>query len=194
MRKMAKALMVVSIVFLAGGISFAKEHSNKGVFRFALKFGDFRISNFDRLGKTGHPRVEKQYVFNDNWKTYCRLNAMQHYRSHRWQDCSCPFCSNYRNHHNKKNSKKARIDSLAKVISADADQNESSPGILLKTVSKEFLEHFNQDDLVIAKGQGNYESLNEVKREIFFLLLVKCPLVAQDMDTKMGDLIFRVQK
>jgi len=91
-------------------------------------------------------------------------------------------------------AKKAGIDSLAKVISADADQNESSPGILLKTVSKEFLEHFNQDDLVIAKGQGNYESLNEVKREIFFLLLVKCPLVAQDMDAKVGDLIFRVQK
>jgi uncharacterized protein with ATP-grasp and redox domains len=91
-------------------------------------------------------------------------------------------------------AKKAGIESVAKVISADADQDESSPGILLKTVSKEFLEHFNQDDLVIAKGQGNYESLNEVKREIFFLLLVKCPLVAQDMDTKMGDLIFRVQK
>ena len=91
-------------------------------------------------------------------------------------------------------AKKAGIDSLAKVISADADQNESSPGILLNTVSKEFLEHFNQDDLVIAKGQGNYESLNEVEREIFFLLLVKCPLVAQDMDAKVGDLIFRVQK
>lgn len=91
-------------------------------------------------------------------------------------------------------AKKARIDSLAKVISADAGQNESSPGILLETVSKEFLEHFNHDDLVIAKGQGNYESLNEVKREIFFLLLIKCHLVAQDIDAKVGDLIFRVQK
>ncbi len=91
-------------------------------------------------------------------------------------------------------AKKAGIDSLAKVISADAGHTESSPGILLTTVSKEFLEHFNHDDLVIAKGQGNYESLNNVKREIFFLLLVKCPLVAQDMDAKVGDLIFRVQK
>ena len=91
-------------------------------------------------------------------------------------------------------AEKAGIDSLAKVISADAGQNESSPGILLKTVSKEFLEHFNHDDLVIAKGQGNYESLNEVKREIFFLLVVKCPLVAQDMEAKVGDLMFRVKK
>jgi uncharacterized protein with ATP-grasp and redox domains len=91
-------------------------------------------------------------------------------------------------------AKKAGLDTLAKVISADIGHDESSPGILLKSVSKEFLTQFECDDLVIAKGQGNYESLNDVKREVFFLLMVKCPLVAQDMNALVGDLVFRGKK
>ena len=35
--------------------------------------------------------------------------------------------------------------------------------------------------LVIAKGQGNFESLSEVDRDIFFLLTIKCPVAAQHM-------------
>ena len=110
MRKMAKALMVISIVVLVGGVSFAKDRSSGGTFRFDLKLGDFRISNLGRLAMPAHPRVREQYVFDDDWDTHCRINGRQGYRRHKWQDCSCPFCSNYRDHHGKQNSKKARID------------------------------------------------------------------------------------
>ena len=43
-------------------------------------------------------------------------------------------------------------------------------------------------DLVIAKGQGNYEGLSEFHR-IFFALIVKCPLIARDLNVNVGDII-----
>ena len=48
--------------------------------------------------------------------------------------------------------------------------------------------------MVIAKGQGNYEALSDVKREIFFLLVVKCPLVARDIGNEIGKLVLKVKK
>jgi uncharacterized protein with ATP-grasp and redox domains len=88
----------------------------------------------------------------------------------------------------------AGIDSLAMLLQGDAGQTKSSPGILLKYASKEFLDYFSAADMVIAKGQGNYESLCDNDREIFFLLMVKCPLVAKDIKRPMGQLIFKVNR
>lgn len=57
----------------------------------------------------------------------------------------------------------AGIDTLVKVI----DNGSDAPGTILSECSEEFLQHFNQADLIIAKGQGNYESLNDVPKDIF---------------------------
>ena len=86
------------------------------------------------------------------------------------------------------------IDKLAKILEGDKGQNKSTPGILLKYASNEFLELFNSVDMVISKGQGNYESLNESSRKIFFLLMVKCPLVARDMGTELARLVLEVKE
>ena len=87
----------------------------------------------------------------------------------------------------------AGIDKIAKIIKADSNQDRSSPGIILKYTSKEFKEKFDSSDMVISKGQGNYESLSEINRKIFFLLMVKCPLVAEDIGSDMASLIFKVK-
>ena len=55
------------------------------------------------------------------------------------------------------------------------------PGTELAHCSPQFLECFTAADLVIAKGQGNFESLSEVDRDIFFLLTIKCAVAAQYM-------------
>ncbi len=88
----------------------------------------------------------------------------------------------------------AGIDKLATVIEGDAEQPRSSPGMVLSYASKEFLHHFNSADLVIAKGQGNYEGLSDVERTVFFLLVVKCPLVAQDIGDELARLILKVNQ
>ena len=88
----------------------------------------------------------------------------------------------------------AGIDKVATIIEGDAGQKRSAPGMVLSYVSKEFLEMLRTADMVISKGQGNYESLSDIDREVFFLLMVKCPLVARDMDAEMAQLVLKVKK
>ena len=64
----------------------------------------------------------------------------------------------------------------------------------MQYASEEFLEKFRKSDMVISKGQGNYESFSACNREVFFLLMVKCPLVALDIGIEMGNLVLKVKK
>jgi hypothetical protein len=43
--------------------------------------------------------------------------------------------------------------------------------------------------LIIAKGQGNYESLSTVDAPLFFLLQAKCPVIAHDLGVAVGSII-----
>jgi uncharacterized protein with ATP-grasp and redox domains len=88
----------------------------------------------------------------------------------------------------------AGIDKIANVIEGDLGQSISAPGFLLKYASEEFLNHFNSDNVVISKGQGNYESLWEANRKIFFLLVIKCHLLAKETDCEVKELVFKVNK
>ncbi|MBD3366866.1 MAG: DUF89 family protein, partial [Candidatus Eisenbacteria bacterium] len=54
-----------------------------------------------------------------------------------------------------------------------------------------FRDLFDRADLVIAKGQGNYETLSGVSREVVFLLRVKCPVIARDIGATVGDCLVR---
>jgi len=69
-------------------------------------------------------------------------------------------------------------------------------GILLKSCSKEFLEYIKRADLVILKGQGNYQSVDEVlklrNKGLAFLLRVKCNPVAKDLGVDVGDFVVKV--
>ena len=47
---------------------------------------------------------------------------------------------------------------------------------------------------MVAKGQGNYETLSEAERAIVFLLKVKCPVIARDMGKKVGDLVIHLHR
>ena len=87
----------------------------------------------------------------------------------------------------------AGIDKIATVVEGDARQDRSAPGILLKFASDEFLDIFNSADMVISKGQGNYESLNLSNREVFFLLMVKCHLVGDDIGIDEGSFVLKAK-
>jgi uncharacterized protein with ATP-grasp and redox domains len=50
---------------------------------------------------------------------------------------------------------------------------------------------FGDADVIIAKGQGNYEALSECDGGLFFLLTAKCPVVARDLGVAVGDLVLR---
>ena len=71
----------------------------------------------------------------------------------------------------------AGLGSYAKII----DNGTACPGTPLGICSQEFLSHYSSADLVISKGQGNFETLSEEKRDIFFLLTIKCAVVGQHL-------------
>ncbi|OEU73352.1 MAG: hypothetical protein BA874_00160 [Desulfuromonadales bacterium C00003068] len=79
----------------------------------------------------------------------------------------------------------AGITELVPVI----DNGDDAPGTLLKYCSKEFQEKFMHADLIIAKGQGNYETLSDVEGNIFFLLKAKCSVVAKNIGCQIGSAI-----
>ena len=78
-----------------------------------------------------------------------------------------------------------------KELVAVIDNGSDAPGTVLDDCSQAFRRQFEEADLVIAKGQGNYETLSEVKKDIFFLLKAKCPVVAKDIGCAVGSLILK---
>ncbi len=81
----------------------------------------------------------------------------------------------------------AGIDAVAEIMDSGGD----APGTLIGQAGEEFLERFHQADCVIAKGQGNYETLSGAGREVVFLLRVKCPVIARDVGATVGDCLVR---
>ena len=85
----------------------------------------------------------------------------------------------------------ARAAGLTEVVQVVGNGSDA-PGTLLETCSTAFLDRFAAADLVIAKGQGNFETLSETSgKRIFFLLKVKCPLIARDIGEPTGRLVVR---
>ncbi len=78
-----------------------------------------------------------------------------------------------------------KMDEYAEVI----DNGYDAPGTILNKCSREFLTFYNKADLVISKGQGNLESLDEENKNIYFLLTAKCAPVARKFGVSKGSLI-----
>ena len=88
-------------------------------------------------------------------------------------------------------AKFADIDKIARVIEGEM-YLPPAPGFFEDNFSPELREEFGRCDVVISKGQGNYEALSDSGRRIYFLLLVKCKLVARDIGREVGDFVMKV--
>lgn len=67
------------------------------------------------------------------------------------------------------------LDRMAQIIT----NGTSCSGTPLDRCSEEFLDTFHRADLVIAKGQGNFETLSHHDKEIVFIFVVKCDVVGR---------------
>ena len=84
-------------------------------------------------------------------------------------------------------AKEASIDEYANIISNGSD----APGTFLESCSKEFRDVFLNADMIISKGQGNFESLYGNGYPVFFLFKIKCLPVARELNGNVGDLILK---
>jgi len=66
-------------------------------------------------------------------------------------------------------------------------------GTDLSFVSRSFKNIYDEADIVIAKGQSNFESLvdENTKKSIYYSFVVKCKKIAKNLDVNKEDLIFK---
>jgi len=76
----------------------------------------------------------------------------------------------------------AGLSEIAEII----DNGSDAPGTLLADCSEAFRREFAAADMLVAKGQGNYETLNQGPREVFFLFKAKCPVIAERANVPLG--------
>jgi len=75
---------------------------------------------------------------------------------------------------------------VAKVI----DNGYDAPSTVLEKSNKAFLDEYQSADLIIAKGQGNFEGLMyEDDPRLWFLLMVKCDVIGSFLGMKKGDIV-----
>lgn len=74
------------------------------------------------------------------------------------------------------------LTDLVEVIDNGADV----PGTILELCSEAFQRRFKDADLILSKGQGNFETLNDTDRDMFFLLRPKCPVLARHLNCEIG--------
>lgn len=79
------------------------------------------------------------------------------------------------------------IDQVADIMSSGSD----APGTFIDRCSPEFQQTIKRADLIISKGQGNFESLSETKLPVFFLLKAKCPVIANHLGVMEDDIILK---
>lgn len=68
------------------------------------------------------------------------------------------------------------LNKVANIISSGS----GAPATILSQCSTKMKGYYQAADLIISKGQGNYESLSDRPENIFFLFKVKCPVIARD--------------
>ncbi len=87
-----------------------------------------------------------------------------------------------------KDARQIGMGEVCKVI----DNGDRAPGTVLDYCSDEFKDYFYRADLVIAKGQGNYETLSDAGRgNIYFMLMAKCPVIARYLNCDTGNMVIK---
>lgn len=83
-------------------------------------------------------------------------------------------------------AKMVNMEDVADLI----DNGSKIPSTILSACSPEFITIYNDADLIISKGQGNFEGLmHENDPRIYFLLMVKCDVVAEKIGVEKGSFV-----
>ncbi|MFP4547835.1 MAG: damage-control phosphatase ARMT1 family protein [Fidelibacterota bacterium] len=82
------------------------------------------------------------------------------------------------------------LNTVADIMSSGT----SAPGNVINDCAPEFLNKLADADLVISKGQGNYEALSDTSYPIFFMLKAKCHVIARDIGVPEGSLLLMARQ
>jgi uncharacterized protein with ATP-grasp and redox domains len=81
----------------------------------------------------------------------------------------------------------AGLDTVAEVVDTGSD----APGTVLRLCSAEFRRRYDEAQMIVAKGQANYETLSGEGERLFFLLQTKCHVIAEDVGAPQGSIVLK---
>jgi hypothetical protein len=79
------------------------------------------------------------------------------------------------------------MTALCRVVSSGCD----APGTVADRCSPAFLTLLARADVILAKGQGNYEGMNTTHPDAFYAFKAKCPVIARELSVPQGTTMFR---
>lgn len=82
------------------------------------------------------------------------------------------------------------MDKVAEIITTGI----AMPGTVINLCSRDFKKIYTKADMIISKGQGNFESLSRSSKDIFFMFMVKCSVVANHIGCNISDLVLLYNK
>ena len=80
-------------------------------------------------------------------------------------------------------ARQAGLTDIVQVL----ENGDNTPGTDLSHCTPDTRNAFHSADLILAKGQGNYETLSDIDANIVFLLKAKCPVVAEHIGCRLND-------
>lgn len=80
-----------------------------------------------------------------------------------------------------------RLTELCEVVHNGSD----AIGTILEWTSPEFQAHFNNSDLIVSKGQGNFETIEGTEKRTYFLFQSKCDVVSKDLGLSPGSMLLK---
>lgn len=82
------------------------------------------------------------------------------------------------------------MDKAAAVV----DLGCAYQGTPLHRCSPEFLALFERADVILSKGQGNFETLSDADANLYFFVKAKCGPVARELGVDVGDIVMASQR
>jgi len=74
------------------------------------------------------------------------------------------------------------------------DNGSAAPGTVFPLCSPSFIKTYSAASLILAKGQGNYETLSDAGEKVYCLLQIKCPVIGRDIGAPTGSIVVRNSK
>jgi uncharacterized protein with ATP-grasp and redox domains len=84
-------------------------------------------------------------------------------------------------------AKESGLTGMCEVI----DNGSEAVGTILEWTSPAFQRTFKDAQLVISKGQGNFETLLGIEKKIFFLFQSKCDVVSKELGLSTGSMLLK---
>ncbi|WP_455757709.1 damage-control phosphatase ARMT1 family protein [Sulfurimonas sp.] len=181
-----KIAVAGNVIDLAAAVEFDLEEELEKIFHT-----DFAYNDFDKL-KSELAHAKNVVVIGDNVGEHIfdymfveTLKELFPHAKYTYMVRGNPIINDV----TMKEAQECGFDKLCNLV----DSGVNTPGFVYSRASANARVLFDEADLVISKGMGNYECLSPSHRDkICFLLKVKCGVVASSLSKEIGDIVCKL--